>query len=135
MTFWYQICFIKRCNEYRKIFLQEFQKERPQWRFKSRRREKKIRDGCSTSTTDNCDVFEEGLESPECKEILFNCLRSLQEKVTEIFKLVQDTRNMQIKDEKQLKELKSSVEVMSENFEEYKKNRKENGKNHKLITE
>ena len=42
---------------------------------------------------------------------------------------------MQIKDEKQLKELKSSVEVMSENFEEYKKNRKENGKNHKLITE
>ena len=42
---------------------------------------------------------------------------------------------MQIKDEKQLKELKSSVEVMSENFEEYKKNRKENGKSHKLITE
>ena len=42
---------------------------------------------------------------------------------------------MQIKDEKQLKELKSSVEVMSENFKEYKKNRKENGKNHKLITE
>ena len=32
---------------------------------------KKIRDGSSASITDNCDVFEEGLESPECKEILF----------------------------------------------------------------
>ena len=26
---------------------------------------KKIRDGSSPSTTDNCDDFEEGLESPE----------------------------------------------------------------------
>ena len=48
---------------------------------------KKIRDGSSASTTDNCDVFKEGLGSPECKGILFNCLRNLQEKVTEIFNL------------------------------------------------
>ena len=72
---------------------------------------KKIRDGSSASTIDNCDVFEEGLESPECKEIFFNCLRNLQEKVTEIFNLAQDTRNMQIKGDKQLEELKSSVEA------------------------
>ena len=37
---------------------------------------KKINDGSSARTIDNCDVFEEGLESPECKEILFNCLRN-----------------------------------------------------------
>ena len=36
-----------------------------------------IRDDSSASSTDNCDVFEEGLESLECKEILFNCLKSL----------------------------------------------------------
>ena len=86
---------------------------------------KKIRDGSSASTTEDCDVFKEGLESPECKEILFNCLKNLQEKVTEIFNLVQDTRNMQIKGGKQLEELKSSVEVMSDKFYEYKKGRKE----------
>ena len=89
---------------------------------------KKIRDGSSASNTDNCDVFEEGLESPECKEILFNCLRNLQEKVTEIFNLAQDTKNMQIKGDKQLEELKSSVEVMSDKFDEYEKDRKEKEK-------
>ena len=39
--------------------------------------------------------------SKKCKEILFNCLRNLQEKVTEIFNLAQDTKNMQIKGDKQ----------------------------------
>ena len=39
-VFWYQRYYIKDCNEYCKIFWQELQKERPQWRFKSRGREK-----------------------------------------------------------------------------------------------
>ena len=98
-------------------------------------RKKKIRDGSSASTTDNCGVFEEGLESPECKEILFNCLRNLQEKVTEILNLVQDMRDIQIKGDRQLEELKSSVEVMSGKFDEYKKDQKEKEKNHKWIKE
>ena len=89
---------------------------------------KKIRDGSSASTTEDCDVFKEGLESPECKKILFNCLKNLQGKVTEIFNLAQDTRNIQIKGDKQLEELKSSVEVMSDKFYEYKKGRKEKEK-------
>ena len=96
---------------------------------------KKINDGSSASTIDNCDVFEEGLESPECKEILFNCLRNLQEKVTEILNLVQDMRDIQIKGDRQLEELKSSVEVMSGKFDEYKKDQKEKEKNHKWIKE
>ena len=96
---------------------------------------KKIRDGSSASTTDNCGVFEEGLESPECKEILFNCLRNLQEKVTEILNLVQDMRDIQIRGDRQLEELKSSVEVMSGKFDEYKKDQKEKEKNHKWIKE
>ena len=51
-----------------KIFCQEFQKESPQWQFKSRGREKKkVSDGSTTSITGNCDVFEEGLESPKYK--------------------------------------------------------------------
>ena len=82
---------------------------------------KKIRDGSSVTITDHCDVFKEGLESPECKQILFNCLRNLQEKVTEIFNLAQDIRTIQIKGENQLEKLKSSVEVMSDKFDEYQK--------------
>ena len=82
---------------------------------------KKIRDGSSAGAIDNCDVFKEGLKSPECKEILFNCLRNLQEKVTEIFNLAQDTRNIQMKGDKELEELKSSVELMSDKFDEYEK--------------
>ena len=84
---------------------------------------KKIRDGSSASTTDNCNVFEEGMESSECKEIFFNCLRNLQEKVIEIFNLPQDARNMQLKGDNQLEELKSSVEVMSDKFDEYEKDK------------
>lgn len=68
---------------------------------------KKIRDGSSASTTENCDVSKEEPQSSECKEIPFNYLRNLQEKATEIFNLEQDTRNTQIKLDKQLEELKS----------------------------
>ena len=89
---------------------------------------KKIRDDSSANTAGNCDVFEEGLESPECKEILFNCLTNLQEKVTETFNLAQDTGNMQVKGDKQLEELKSSVEVMSDKFDEYEKDWKDKEK-------
>ena len=89
---------------------------------------KKIRDGSSATTTDNCDVIEEGLESPECKKILFKCLRYLQEKVTEIFNLAQDTKNMQIQDDKQLEELKRSAEAMSDKFDEYEKTGKKKKK-------
>ena len=49
-------------------------------------------------------------------------------KVTEIFNLEQDSRNVQIKSDKQLQELKSSVEVMSDKFDEYKKDWKEKEK-------
>ena len=49
-------------------------------------------------------------------------------RTTEIFNLAQDTKNMQIKGDKQLEELKSSVEVMSDKFDEYEKDRKEKEK-------
>lgn len=83
-----------------------------------------IRDGSSASTTDNCYVFEERLEPPEFKEILFNWLRNVQEKVAQIYNLVQDTRNIQIKGGKQLEELESYVQVTSSKFDEYKKHQK-----------
>lgn len=63
-------------------------------------------------------------EPPEFKEILFNWLRNMQEKVAQIYNLVQDTRNIQIKGGKQLEELESYVQVTSSKFDEYKKHQK-----------
>ena len=43
---------------------------------------KKVKKRSSASSTDNTDVF--GLESDDCKAILFNCLKNLELKVKEI---------------------------------------------------
>ena len=45
---------------------------------------RKIRDGSSASTIDNCDIYKDRLESPKFKEILFICLRNLQKNTIEI---------------------------------------------------
>ena len=42
---------------------------------------KKVKEGSSASSTDATDVFGDGLESADCKIILFNCLKILQVKV------------------------------------------------------
>ena len=42
---------------------------------------KKIKEESSASSTDDTDVFGEGLESADCKAILFNCLKNLEVKV------------------------------------------------------
>ena len=38
----------------------------------------------SASSTDDTDVFGDGLESDDCKTILFNCLKNIELKVKEI---------------------------------------------------
>ena len=42
---------------------------------------KKLKEGSSASSTDYTDVIGEGLESVDCKAILFNCLKNLGVKV------------------------------------------------------
>ena len=39
---------------------------------------KKIKEGSSASSADDTDVFGEGLDSADCKVILFNCLKNLE---------------------------------------------------------
>ena len=46
--------------------------------------ERKKSKGSSASSTDDTDVFGDGLESADCKAILFNCLKNLEVKVKEI---------------------------------------------------
>ena len=46
---------------------------------------KKTKEATSISSCSNHDVFEEGLDSSNCRSILFDCLKNLESKVNEIF--------------------------------------------------
>ena len=85
---------------------------------------KKVKEGSSGSSADDTDVFGDGLESANCKALLFNCLKNLEGKVREIFDLANTTNESQIKGEQQLKCLTDSVEFISARFDEYEADRK-----------
>ena len=72
------------------------------------------------------DVFAESLKSLACVEILFNCLRSVEKQMNEIFFLAKSTQEQQIKGEKQLNDLHDSVQFISEKFKEYEEDREKN---------
>ena len=77
---------------------------------------------------DDTDVFNEGIDLSDCKEILFNCLKNLEAKVMEIYEQGNENKNMHIKGEKQLVVPAESVKFMTSKFDELKKNRKEKEK-------
>ena len=65
--------------------------------------QKKMReDKGSTRSLNNMadDVFRESLKSPECIEILFNCLRNVERQTKDIYTLAHSTQDHQIKGEK-----------------------------------
>ena len=74
---------------------------------------KKPREGSSGSYTDEADIFEEGVESADCRKVLFNCLKNLEEKVNDLYMLANSNKEMQIKGDKQLIDLTSSVEFLT----------------------
>ena len=62
------------------------------------------------------DVFEESLKSEDCVNILLSCLRNLEKKVKDTYKLALSNNNNQIKGEKQLASLSESIKFMSDKF-------------------
>ena len=71
---------------------------------------KKPRKGSSGSYTNEADIFEEGVESAECGKVLFNCLKNLEWKTNDLYMLASNNKEIQIKGDKQLIDLISSVE-------------------------
>ena len=51
------------------------------------------------------DIFEEGIESLCCADILYSCLQSLEKKVNESFELSSSTKEAQIKGAKHMEEV------------------------------
>ena len=86
---------------------------------------KKPREGSSGSYIDEIDIFEEGVESADCRKVLFNYLKNLQEKMNDLYILANSNKEMQIKGDKQLTDLTSSVEFLTSKFDELERERKE----------
>ena len=86
---------------------------------------KKPREASSGSYTDEADIFEEGVESADCRKVLFNCLKKLEEKMNDLYLLANSNKEMQIKGDKQLIDLTSSVEFLTSKFDELERERKE----------
>ena len=89
---------------------------------------KKIREASSASFVDEGDVFNEGIDSSGCRDILFNCLKNLEAKIMEIYERGKENKNMHIKGEKQLVDPAESVKFMTSKFDELEKDQKEKEK-------
>ena len=85
---------------------------------------KKPQEGSSGSYTDEADIFEEVVESADC-QLLFNCLKDLEQKMNDLYMLANNNKEMQMKGDKQLIDSTSSVELLTTKFDELEKERKE----------
>ena len=61
---------------------------------------KKSREGSSGSLTDEADIFEEGVESVDCRKVSFKCLKNLEEKMSDLYTLAKNNKEMEIKGDK-----------------------------------
>ena len=70
-------------------------------------------------------VFSEGIDSPRCASILYDCLKNSEKKVNEIHLLSTTTNDAQIKGTQQLKEMNDTTKFINEKFEEFEADRRE----------
>lgn len=84
---------------------------------------KKHREDNEISYIENPDVFSEGMESEDCKSILYKCLKNLDRKVSEIYNLARSTQQLQIKGDGHLSEIQKTVDFLSTKFDELEQDR------------
>ena len=63
---------------------------------------KKPREGSSESYTGEANVFEEGFESVDCRKVLFNCWKNLEQNMNDLYMLANSNKEMQIKGDSSL---------------------------------
>ena len=94
----------------------------------SREQQKKAREGSLEENPEVDSVFTTSMDSPECLQILFNCLQNVEKSVKEIHEMQEKTQSSQIKGELQLKDLSEAVEFITKKFDQYETERKEKEK-------
>ena len=69
------------------------------------------------------DVFEESLKSGDCVKILVNCIQNIEKQVKELFLLAQENKKQHIKGENNLSELTKAIDLISDKFHDYERER------------
>ena len=69
----------------------------------------KIRDGSLDDFNNPDDVFTEGLSSPDCVKILYNCIKNDENQIHGIHSKTEETKMSQIKGEQDLMDLNKTV--------------------------
>ena len=87
---------------------------------------------CEEPTTVD-DIFQGGLQSPDCLALSLMCLHNLETKVNCIFKESAESKESRIKGDKQLQELNASITLLSEKFDDYEKESKERKEKDQII--
>ena len=87
--------------------------------------QKKAREGSLEENPEVDSVFTTSMDSPECLQILFNCLRNVEKSVKETHEMQEKAQSSQIKDELQLKELSEAAEFITKKLDQYEAERKE----------
>ena len=67
------------------------------------------------------DVFSQGLKSPECVKILFNCLQNLETEMKSIKEISLAAKDWLIKGTGQLNDMNKAINFINEKFEELEK--------------
>ena len=67
------------------------------------------------------DVFEDGFNSPECAKILVNCMRNMEQQIKELIFISDDTKKARIKGEEQLTSMTTSINSLSQKFDDFEK--------------
>ena len=70
------------------------------------------------------DVFEESLKSGDCNKILVNCMQNKEK----LFLLAQEIKEKYIKGESNLNELTKAIDLISDKFDDYERERREKHK-------
>ena len=68
----------------------------------------------------NVAVFSEGINSPRCASILYDCLENLDKKANEIHLLSTTMNDVQIKGTQQLKEANDTIKFVKKNLKNLK---------------
>ena len=78
---------------------------------------KKVRENSANSLSDLPDeIFEDGLNSPECAKIFFNCLKRIESDVKKLFEVQAESKQAQIKVTESLQSLSDKLdEIEAEN--------------------
>ena len=96
--------------------------------FCKKPRKGSLNDSIALNSTALEDVFTGSLQSPECGETLIKCLQDVEQRMSEMIKLLKAKQESQIKGELHMRKLQESVDFLGAKFHEYQKDKKQKKK-------